>query len=163
MKSIDENYSISECGLVYSKPRLGTSGGFLKPFINPTGYYVVMLAPSRRPSKIHRLVATAFLDNPDSLPQVNHKDGNKLNNHRDNLEWCSARHNVIHAFESGLCNPCKGERHRLARLTDEDVRYIRSVYVPYSKEFGSRALGKKLNIHHTNVSRAATSSTWTHV
>lgn len=47
--------------------------------------------------KVHRLVAQAFLPNPDNLPQVNHKDGNKLNNNVSNLEWISARDNQLHS------------------------------------------------------------------
>ena len=51
---------------------------------------------------IHRLVATAFIPNPKRLPQVNHLDGNKLNNHVANLEWCDAYDNVMHAIRTGL-------------------------------------------------------------
>ena len=51
---------------------------------------------------VHRLVATAFIPNPKRLPQVNHLDGNKLNNHVANLEWCDAYDNVMHAIRTGL-------------------------------------------------------------
>lgn len=52
--------------------------------------------------KIHREVAKAFIPNPNNLPQVNHKDGNKSNNAVDNLEWISNRDNALHAIENGL-------------------------------------------------------------
>ncbi len=58
---------------------------------------------------VHRLVAIAFIDNPDNLPQVNHKDGNRSNNHVDNLEWVTNSENQSHAVKLGLKAdaPCK--------------------------------------------------------
>ena len=51
---------------------------------------------------VHRLVANAFIPNPDNLPEVNHKDGDKTNNCVDNLEWCSRQQNVLHSYKLGL-------------------------------------------------------------
>lgn len=55
--------------------------------------------------KIHRAVAGTFIPNPESLPEVNHKDGNKLNNHVTNLEWVTGLANIQHALENGLIDP----------------------------------------------------------
>ena len=68
------------------------------------GYPSVRLSngAEKRSCRVHRLVAEAFLDNPETLPEVNHIDGNKNNNHVDNLEWCTSKKNKVHAWIIGL-------------------------------------------------------------
>ena len=67
---------------------------------------------------VHVLVATVFIDNPENKPQVNHIDGNKLNNNVDNLEWVTGSENQRHAFDTGL--NFKGEKHHNSKLTDKE-------------------------------------------
>ena len=87
-------YMVSNCGRVksikFGKERI------LKPVTNSSGYLLVGLYKNNIEKKysVHRLVAEAFLDNPDNLPQVNHRDENKLNNNVDNLEWCTNEYNI---------------------------------------------------------------------
>ena len=66
--------------------------------------------------KIHKLVALAFILNPDNKPQVNHKDGNKTNNHIDNLEWVTHQENVQHAWDTGLF---EGKRLAISKATSK--------------------------------------------
>ena len=73
---------------------------------NRCGYMRVSFEINKRTKdfKVHQLVANAFIDNPNVLPQVNHIDGNKTNNDAKNLEWVTAKENTRHAYENGLLN-----------------------------------------------------------
>ena len=74
-----------------------------------TGYKKVELVKNgkKKSYKVHRLVAMAFIDNPENKPEVNHIDGNKINNHVDNLEWVTSSENSIHAYKTGLSSQKK--------------------------------------------------------
>ena len=73
----------------------------------------------RKDYKIHRLVATYYLDNPSNLPIVNHKDGNKTNNHISNLEWCTYSQNCLHSYAMGFSS----QSHRMTKVKIGDVIY----------------------------------------
>lgn len=103
VKGFEGLYEVSNFGEVKSLPRNGT---ILKPrlligFIDSGGYQQVLLSSKRVHKKIHRLVAEAFIPNPDNKPCVNHIDRIKTNNHIDNLEWCTYKENTIHSFNTG--------------------------------------------------------------
>lgn len=88
-------YQVTSWGRVYSVK----SKGFIKPYITHKGYARVDLYDTngkRTHHKVHRLVANAFLNNVHGKPQVNHKDGNKLNNSFTNLEFCTNLENARH-------------------------------------------------------------------
>lgn len=87
IKGFEGKYKVSTLGNVFSV----ISNRYLKP-VMVNGYHRVRLCGVAY--FVHRLVAEAFLPNPDNLPQVNHKDENRINNHRDNLEWCTAKYNM---------------------------------------------------------------------
>lgn len=77
---------------------------------------------------VHRLIALTFIPNPLSLPDVNHKDGNKQNNCVSNLEWVTRQENVKHAYSMGLAHTYKGENHINAKFTNEEVLKIKELY-----------------------------------
>lgn len=107
----EDNYEVSDEGQVRTKERrVKTARGSrlvpakLRKFDTTSGYYdVVLFLDGVGTTKlVHRLVAEAFLPNPDGLEVVNHKDGNKQNNCVENLEWCSRNQNDLHASLKGL-------------------------------------------------------------
>lgn len=90
-------YIITEDGRVYSKYR----NRILKPADNGIGYLQCYLKSNDNTSrwfKVHRLVALMYIPNPDNLPEVNHLDGNKANNHYSNLAWVTHKENINHAI-----------------------------------------------------------------
>lgn len=104
-------------------------------------------------ARIHRLVAEAFIPNPENLETVNHKNGDKTDNRIENLEWADRSYQMIHAYEHGLKKPMSGTKNHWARLTEDDVRAIRAEYVPYSREHSTVALGKKYGLTNTTIGR----------
>lgn len=101
----------------------------LKPYIS-RGYYQVSLCidGKYRHFQVHRLVAEAFIPNPENKPQVNHIDGNKLNNDISNLEWVTRSENQLHAYKTGLQKPLKGEENILSKTIlqlDLEGNYIK--------------------------------------
>lgn len=84
---------------------------------------------SRKMYAIHRLVATAFIPNPNNLPQINHIDGNKDNNCVENLEWCDNSYNQQHAVNNNLKDRSKMSAHSSFRkLSEEQVLFIKQMY-----------------------------------
>ena len=118
----------------------------LKQTISGYGYLKVHLCKNKEATNfyVHRLVAEAFIPNPENLPEVDHIDGNKLNNCVENLRWVTSSENKQAAIKNGSTKI--GTKNRLSKLTADDVRYIRSMYVPYDKEYGANALARKFNV-----------------
>lgn len=99
IKGFEKLYEICADGRIKAR-----SGKIIRPYDNGVGYLTVHLYKNgeRHTRKIHRLVAEAFISNPERKPQVNHIDGNKANNHVDNLEWATQSENMRHSYSNGL-------------------------------------------------------------
>lgn len=108
IKTLDHN-NIRKNGRVDNR-----KGKILKPKIDKYGYQVITLSKDgvRKTYTIHQLVAKAFIPNPENKKTVNHKDGNKLNNCIDNLEWATEKENQQHKWKNGLANYNRDEMGR---------------------------------------------------
>lgn len=188
-------YRITKEGVVYSQPKMkipivGKGMEFTGEFkhiqkpeivlttrINNRGYETVSFAGTTH--MVHRLVAKGFVENPDNKVYVNHLDGNKLNNHYSNLEWCTTAENNKHARDTGLHVQAKGHKinykseeskaRALANLkdktvlTDEQVKYCRQVNKPRSKDFSATALAARFGVSVTAMSNAIRGKTFQHI
>lgn len=134
-------YEVSNLGRVKSLPRKGTKGGVLTPsYSNSKHYAHIPLTKNGklRTTSLHRVVALAFIPNPENKPQVNHINGDKTNNRTDNLEWVTNKENADHARETGLwkCRPEEAIEARMAgvfqKLNGEVIAMYPSVkYAQY--------------------------------
>lgn len=142
-----EGYVIYPDGRIWSDHKKD----FLIPQDNGSGYMKVLLKLNGKSENryVHRLVATAFIPKPLGCNEVNHIDGNKKNNNVENLEWCTCLQNKQHAANNGLTN--KGEKNHAHKLTEEQIKNIRSEYIYGSKNFGQRALARKYNVSQTAI------------
>lgn len=129
-----EAYEVSSIGRVRSKQRARQFGNrvfivpekLLKEIITEKGYINVRLSLKSKGylKRVSRLVATAFIPNPESKKEVNHIDGNKENNKASNLEWTTHSENIRHAFDTGLIKKRSGEKNPASKLTKLEVDNI---------------------------------------
>ena len=151
-------YKVDENGNVFSV----RNNKLLKRMMFPSGYEYVHLCNGKGKTKlfrVHRLVAETFIPNPNNLPEVNHKDGDKLNNNVKNLEWCTNLENMRHSIETGL-RTVKDENNPSAKLTAKDVENIRKEYIPKSKEFGTVALARKYGVTNVMIGKIIRNECW---
>lgn len=141
----EDIFQISNTGKVFSK----RTNKILKHHVAKSGYCTLATKVNglNVAFRIHRLVATAFLANPENKPEVNHLDGNKANNIVSNLEWVTSKENIRHAFATGLKTVYSGIGKWNSKLSEEDVRAIRL------STKSARELSTEYNVHHTQISR----------
>ena len=143
------NYQISNLGNVWSKK----TNRILKPYKTNRGYLTVgfWLDGKKKRLSIHRLVAQAFLTNPQNFPEVNHINGYKTDNNLDNLEWATGRNNILHAYQAGL---------RKTKLSETQVVEIRNLI---QQGLTQREIAFKFNVSHSTIGEINRCKIWTSV
>lgn len=152
-------FEISNLGRLKSK----RTSKILSQTKSKTGYFTHATKIGGRKGKcicfkIHRLVAEAFIPNPENKPFVNHKDGNKLNNKEVNLEWNTGSENIKHAFEHGLSKPLRGDKNPHAKLTEPIVKQIKFEYE--FTDITHRELAKKYGVGKTTIQNVLANERW---
>jgi hypothetical protein len=143
--SSNKKMKICEGYYVYKSGRVKGPRGFLKPWIDKSGYLKVDV---RRKVRVHQLVMKAFgPKQPSEKHEINHIDGNKQNNNIENLEWLTHQENIQHAFDNGLAKPTYGNK----RIHDSTKAEIKSLYE--TGKFSTRRLSSMYNISQTHIVR----------
>jgi hypothetical protein len=149
-------YEVSNHGRVRSIARIPR----IRKLGLASGYHTLQLGPrgARHTYLIHRLVAQAFIPNPDNKPEVNHLHEPKTNNRADNLEWATRPENTEHAVINDLVGHGEAKPNHI--LTEVEVIELR---ILAAQGLSYVALAKRYNIHPVTASDAARRKTWKRV
>lgn len=169
-KTIEDfpNYEVSNMGNVRSKVHKDAKGRMkggvvLKPSFDSRGNYLhvnLVKDGKAHPKNIHRLVATAFVENPDSYPEVNHMDECKTNNAADNLEWCTHKYNNNYRSKkySSL-----GSRNAMSKISKDIVLFIKENHIFCGGEMRNKELAEMFELSPTHVCAIAHGRRWNYV
>jgi len=169
----EDRYEVSSLGIVKSKSYLkhtenmhGPMSFWTKPKVmrqtnNASGYLTIDLRrdKTRATGLVHRLVATAFLENPENLPIVNHMDSNRKNNCKSNLEWCTHQYNVQHSYDTGS-NSNAGDLHPRKVLSEALVREMR---LKYNTGTTRKQLVEEYGFKYCTIDKAVRGINWSQV
>jgi predicted XRE-type DNA-binding protein len=152
-------YKVSNKGRVRSFHK---SGRIMKPDTTNHGHLRVWLCKNGNKKRylIHRLVARAFIPNPENKPQINHIDADPSNNHVSNLQWSTQSENISHAYEIGNKNR-QGENHQTNKLTKNDVLDIRNAYKLGC--FLQREIAEAYGVGQDLISKIVNRKIWSHI
>lgn len=155
------NYLISKEGLVFSL----VTNRILKQHVQQTGYYAVSIKTATNNFQfVHRLLAKTFIPNPDNLPEVNHIDGNKLNNSLDNLEWVTGCNNIRHAFSHNLCvNKAAVGYSELDIIVNRLLTEPTTTWSSIARELGISDASTLRKLIKRDLTRRGMTGTWDHL
>ena len=126
--------------------------------LNNRGYRVVTF--KKKSYLEHRIIAEMFLTKIEGKDQINHKNGIKDDNRLDNLEWCTGSENCLHAINTGLKEVKSLEENPNAKLSKEDALFCLQNYKPRSRQFGTRALGRRFGVSKSTISLLVKGENW---
>lgn len=150
----EDYFRVSTFGNVYSK----RTGIILKQVLRVNGYKTISTRIGGRSGKalcfkVHRLVAEAFISNPQNKPEVNHKDGNKANNSVQNLEWNTKSENILHSYDTGLSKPIKGIENIRSTISEDDLNFIYLNSNKLGGDMSMRAIARHIGCSHKVVAK----------
>lgn len=150
-------------GVIFSVNRKSGTEKILKQQIDKDGYYTVNLQIGARKKfmRVNRIVAIVFIPNPNLLPQVNHKDGDKMNNEVENLEWVTCKENIAHAFINGLANPAKCENHPNSVYTDLQIHHVCELFC--DNKYTMREISKLTKVSYSVVKQIRNHIIWNEI
>ena len=159
------NYAISNTGKIKRLTKGGNThaGRILNPKPTGRGYLQVCfyIDGKRKRPMVHTLVLETFGSPKPRGQECNHIDGNKTNNHIENLEWVSRRYNVKHAFDIGTHISVKGEKHGRAKLSERDVHAIRELLS--KKTLFKKQIAKMFGVTWGAIRAIETRKRWGHL
>lgn len=153
----DTPYYVTEDGKVFRDEKQ------IFGWITKKGYQQIKLYcfGIKKHAYIHRMVGDLFVPNPENKPQINHKNGNKLDNRVENLEWVTNQENINHSVENGL-RPV-GIDVPAHKLSVEDILWIRKNFVKGDSNLGCMGLGKKFGVNASCISKIVNNKMWKHI
>ncbi len=136
-----------------------------KTSIHPKGYFYVTLRCDDKKifTGIHKLVATAFIPNPNNYTDVNHKNCVKSDNRIENLEWVTKLENMQHASKNGLMQINIGEKHPNHTLNQHEVIFIRKIVTDFSNNKIKHELANKYNVSIYTINDILKRRSWKHI
>lgn len=155
---LGDYYAVSSSGSVKNV----LTGKILKPLNDGRGYLKVRLCWNKqwKDHRVYRLVALAFIPNPDNKPIVNHIDGDKYNNSALNLEWVTGAENTNHAFATGLISRRYGSATSNAKLSEQDVTQVKKMLI---EKVAMTKIAATFGVSAQTIAKIKQGEAWTHV